>query len=289
MRRESVAGAAGRRSARSLIGVNMPTNERRLAYASLVAFALAFGFIEASVVVYLRELYAREASLHGPNAFAGLQVTLVALPTRLVSLEMAREACTIVLLGAVAWLAGRRAADRAGAFLLAFGAWDLTYYGVLRLAAGWPDTLGAWDILFLIPAPWVAPVWAPIVVAAIFAGVGTYLFWTSDRERQYGWLDASVLSVAVLLTIGAFLVESGAAIDHQVPRRFPVRLFWAGVGLGTLWFVRRERRILARRMQPPVAQRSSPEPGATARQAPAVKDPSGDAATRLRPPPRSAA
>ena len=104
----------------------MGNQERRSAYASLWVLALAFGWIEASVVVYLREIYVREVSLQGSTSFTGLQVSLVSLPSHLVAVEMAREACTILLLGAVAWLAGRRPADRAGAFLLSFGIWDLT-------------------------------------------------------------------------------------------------------------------------------------------------------------------
>ena len=218
----------------------MENQERRAAYAGLWAFALAFGWIEASVVVYLREIYAREAA-GATDYFPGLQVTLVSLPGRLVALEMAREACTILLLGAVAWLAGRRLAARAGASLLAFGIWDMTYYAALKLVLDWPDSPGAWDILFLIPLPWVAPVWAPVTVAALFVAAGSYLFWTAERERRYRPPDIGMFVVAVLLTIGAFLVESGAAIDRRVPDRFPGWLFWAGVLLGTAWFVRLER------------------------------------------------
>ena len=220
----------------------MRNGERRLAYASLWVLALAFGWIEASVVVYLREIHAREMSLHGTNFFAGLQVTLVSLPNHLVALEMAREAWTIVLLGAVAWLAGRRPAERAGAFLLAFGAWDLTYYAVLKFVAGWPDSIRAWDILFLIPLPWVAPVWAPISVATLFVIAGTYLFSTADHERRYQWADGGVLAASAFLTIAAFLAESSAAVDHRTPERFASWLFWAGVVLGTVWFARVERR-----------------------------------------------
>jgi hypothetical protein len=159
---------------------------------------------------------------------------------------MVREACTILLLGAVAWLAGRRPAGRAGAFLLAFGIWDLTYYAALKLVSGWPDSLSAWDILFLIPLPWVAPVWAPVTVATLFVAAGSYLFWTSERERRYRWPDIGVLVASVLLTIAAFLVESRAAIDHRVPEQFPVWLFGTGVVLGTVWFLRVERGVARR-------------------------------------------
>ena len=221
----------------------MENRERRTAYASLWVLALAFGWIEASVVVYLREIYVREVSLQGPNYWAGLQITLVSLPSHLVGVEMAREACTILLLGAVAWLAGRRPADRAGAFLLSFGIWDLTYYAVLKLVVGWPDTLRSWDILFLIPLPWVSPVWAPVTVATLFVAAGSYLFWTPGRARRYRWPDIGVLVASALVTIAAFLVESRAAIDHRVPEQFPVWLFGAGVVLGTVWFLQVERGV----------------------------------------------
>jgi hypothetical protein len=224
----------------------MASRERRATYISLWIVALSFGWIEAAVVVYLRELYLREASLH-PVTFADLQITMVSLPSRLITMEIAREACTLLLLGGVAWLAGRRFADRAGAFLIAFGIWDLTYYGVLALVTGWPDTLRAWDILFLIPAPWVAPVWAPMTVALLFIGAGTYLFWSADRARRYRWVDVAVLAMSVLLTLAAFLVESRAAIDHRMPERFPTWLFWAGVVAGTAWFAAVESRSRAGR------------------------------------------
>jgi hypothetical protein len=218
----------------------MGNDERRAAYAVIWILAVAFGFIEATVVVDLREIYVREMALHGPNYFAGLQVTVVSLPSHLVTVEMVREACTILLLGAVGWLAGRRIADRAGAFLLAFGVWDLTYYAALKLIVGWPDSLRAWDILFLIPLPWVAPVWAPMIVATLFVAAGSHLFWTPGGERRYRWPDIALLSVSALVTIGSFLVQSKAAIDHRVPEQFPVWLFAAGVVLGTGWFLRIE-------------------------------------------------
>ena len=117
---------------------------------------------------------------------------------------------------------------------------------------GWPDTLSAWDILFVIPLPWVAPVWAPVTVATLFVAAGSYLFWTPERERRYRWPDIGVLVVSALLTIAAFLVESRAAIDHRMPEQFPVWLFRAGVVLGMVWFLRVERGVARKSdMRPP--------------------------------------
>lgn len=223
----------------------MADKERRAAYGTIWVLALVFGWIEASAVVYLREISVRESALYGTTYLADLPITLASLPGRLVALEMAREACTLVLLASVGWLAGRRPADRIGAFIAAFGIWDLTYYAVLRLVTGFPGSISTWDILFMIPSPWVAPVWAPVTVATLFVLAGTYLFWTPDHERQYRWTDVGVLITSACLTLAAFLAGSTAVIDHRVPEHFPIWLFWAGVALGTAWFVGVERRAAA--------------------------------------------
>lgn len=226
----------------SLGGVEMTIREQRAAYASLWLFALAFGWIEASVVVYLREIAVRERAIHATGYLPHLQLPLGWLPGTLVVVEMVREACTLVMLGAVGWLSGRRAAARTGGFLLAFGIWDITYYMGLRLVTGWPESTSTWDILFLIPSPWVAPVWAPVTIATLLVIGGTYLFWTADRGRQYRWTDLGVLLGAVGLTLAAFLAGSNAVVEHRLPERFPQWVFWAGVILGIAWFARVERR-----------------------------------------------
>jgi hypothetical protein len=225
----------------------MTNREPRGAYASLWVFALAFGWIEASVVVYLREIAMRERALQATSYLPNLQVSLVSLPGIFVAVEIAREASTLVVLGALAWLAGRRVADRTGALLLAFGIWDITYYAGLRLVSGWPESLSTWDVLFLIPSPWVGPVWAPVTIATLFVIGGTYLFWTADRTRRYRWADIGVLLVATGLTLAAFLAGSNAAIDHRLPERFPLWVFWSGVILGVVWFATVERREAQRR------------------------------------------
>ena len=220
----------------------MTNRERRGAYTSLWCCALAFGWIEASAVAYLREIAIRERALYVTSHLPNLPVPLVSLPGTLVALEMAREACTLVLLGAVGWLAGRRAADRIGGFLLAFGIWDTTYYAALRLVTGWPESSRTWDILFLIPSPWVAPVWAPVAIATLFMIGGMLSFLDGDRARRYRWPDVGVLLVAAGLTLAAFLAGSNAVIDHRLPDRFPLWVFWSGVILGIVCFARVERR-----------------------------------------------
>jgi hypothetical protein len=205
-------------------------------WVALVVLAVAFGWIEATVVVYLREIAE-------PGGGAALD-PLAAVPVapRLLAAEIAREAWTLVLLGAGGWLAGSRWPARIGGFLLLFGVWDLVYYAVLKLLLGWPASLATWDVLFLIPQAWVAPVWAPALVAALFAAAGTYLLWTPERPRRYGLADGAVFAGSALVIVASFLVESAAASGVRPPGTFPAWLYAGGVSIGLSWFVRVEMR-----------------------------------------------
>src|SRR5262245_43209304 len=166
---------------------------RRLAW--LLVFALAMGWLEGTVVVYLRELYY-------PGGFT---FPLVPMPERMALLEIAREAATIIMLMAVAALG---AASRWGAFLnfaFAFGVWDLAYYAVLWVVLGWPPSLFTADILFLIPVPWVGPVLAPVVISTLLIGASVALtFMDSDgrgpRFRAPEWAAAAAGGLLVLLS-----------------------------------------------------------------------------------------
>jgi len=133
--------------------------KRRLVVAAL--FAAAFGFVEAAAVVYLR---AATGLLSAPQA-----KVVAAFPETLYRIECFREAATMIMLGAVALLAGRSAREKAVAFLWTFAFWDFSYYVWLRLTIGWPSSLIDSDVLFLIPVPWVAQVWFPILVSGLTA------------------------------------------------------------------------------------------------------------------------
>ncbi len=213
-----------------------PLSPRRAPYVAFWILALAFGWIEAAVVVYLRQIYPL------PPTLSGVPSPITLMPGWLVAVEAVREACTLVLLATVAFLAARRLAERAGIFLLLFGVWDLTYYAVLWLVLGWPVSLTTWDVLFLLPVPWVAPVWAPALVAAAFVAGGSYLFWTAERARAYGTTDVSVLLMATAAVLLAFMAGWRAVAEERPPHGFPAALFLAGVVGGTLWFVHVEQR-----------------------------------------------
>jgi len=134
---------------------------KRLVIAAL--FGIAFGFVEAAVVVYLR---AATGLLPVPQLTA-----LAAFPENLLRIECWREAATIVMLGASAFLVGQRIKEKAVAFLWIFAFWDIFYYVWLRFTISWPGSFLDSDVLFLLPVPWVAQVWFPILVSGLTAVV----------------------------------------------------------------------------------------------------------------------
>ena len=88
-------------------------------------------------------------------------------PKSLLTLEVLREAATILMLLSVALLTSATSRARAAVFLWTFAIWDIVYYAALWATVRWPLSLRDPDILFLIPAPWLSPVWFPLLVSAL--------------------------------------------------------------------------------------------------------------------------
>ncbi len=201
-------------------------------YLWLWLLGLVLGWFEGAVVVYLRELYY-------PDGFG---FPLVVLTNRVAVVELVREAASILLLAAAARLAGRWFLERFAAFMILFGIWDLVYYLVLKLVLDWPESLATWDILFLIPLPWVGPVWAPCVISIALVTVGSYLYWTPERPRRHGVRDWAVVTTGGVIVILSFLAGWRVVIEERVPEDFPAWLFWLGFLLSLGWFLHVERR-----------------------------------------------
>ena len=111
------------------------------------------GFLEAIVVVYMRELYYPE----------GFLFPLQLIPPRIFVIELVREISTIIMLLCIGLLIGKSALEKFAWFLLSFGVWDIFYYVALKLFLDWPESFLTWDILFLIPITWLGPVLAPLI------------------------------------------------------------------------------------------------------------------------------
>jgi hypothetical protein len=124
----------------------------------LAVFGIAMAHLEGVVVVYLRK------SLGMLNSESNKE-SVEKFPKKYLNIEMTREAATIIMLVAIAWLTGETWLERGIFFLWTFAFWDLFYYVSLYILIKWPPTLKTIDVLFLIPVPWIAPVWFPMGVS----------------------------------------------------------------------------------------------------------------------------
>src|SRR5438270_6055642 len=120
--------------------LSWPGTMRRTLWVAL--FGIAMAAVEAAVVVYLRALH---------TGAAPLSVLQYELPTRLLAIEVAREAATLVMLIPVAAVASRNTWEGLLYFALAFGLWDIFYYVWLWVFIGRPPWLFTWDVMFLVP------------------------------------------------------------------------------------------------------------------------------------------
>lgn len=126
----------------------------------LALFGIAMAHFEGVVVVYLRKAL-------GIVDTESNKVSIEKLPKRYIFIEKTREAATILMLVIIAFLVGQSWFEKIIAFLWAFAFWDLFYYLSLYLLIKWPPTFTTIDVLFLIPRPWIAPVWFPIGISTI--------------------------------------------------------------------------------------------------------------------------
>jgi hypothetical protein len=154
----------------------MRTGSSRWTRLVVVAiYAAAMAVAEAIVVSYLRRLFALQYSaVFAPGRFV--------FPHAYLRHEQIREAATIVMLVAVAFLAGRGLLQKLAYFLLAFGVWDIGYYVALKVMLGWPASLGTRDVLFLMPHQWWAPVWQPLLVSSAFVVAAPLLLLRARRR-----------------------------------------------------------------------------------------------------------
>ena len=141
-------------------------------------------------------------------------------------IELAREAATLLMLAGVALAATSTRRAWLAAFALVFGAWDLAFYGSLKILIGWPASLGTWDLLFLLPVPWIGPVIAPVIVASsLVAGGIVGLIKEPPRVRGVSW---ALLFAGAALIFVSFIWDWRHIVEGGMPRQFPWAIFAAG-------------------------------------------------------------
>lgn len=203
--------------------------------AIVVAFGIAFGYIEAAVVVYLREIF-------HPNGFA-FPMKVFGLgqsAERMLLTEIGREAATIVLIFTGAWLFGRNLRQRVAYFLAIFAVWDLFYYVWLKVLIDWPASIMDWDILFLIPVVWASPLLYPVLLSAtmlVFAAV--LLFWPAGAGPfRVTLADGIGFFASGVIVVVSFCIAGLHAAEEDFASHFHRPLFAAGAMLSLVVFMR---------------------------------------------------
>jgi hypothetical protein len=191
----------------------------------LTIYAVAMAYVESAVVVYLRALYYPD----------GFDFPLAVMPPGMMAIEVGREAATLIMLLAAAVLAGADRWERFLAFCLSFGVWDIFYYVWLWIFVRWPPSLFTWDVLFLIPVPWIGPVLAPMLVSGALVAASLLLLDLKAQGVGLGF-STSLWALAVsggLLVLGSFMVDFAGVLRQMAPPPFRWGVFAMGLGLGT--------------------------------------------------------
>jgi len=180
-------------------------------FCIVVIFSIAFGYIEAAVVVYLREIFHPDGF-----TFPLTNVGTILQQKPLLFTEIGREAATIVLIFTGAWLFGRNRRQRFAYFLTIFAVWDIFYYVWLKVLLDWPASIMDWDILFLIPETWASAVLYPVLISItllIFAAVILYrdARGIPIKVTRTDWLAffvAGIILVVSFCTPGSYVTEA---------------------------------------------------------------------------------
>ena len=189
-------------------------------------FGVAFAFVESSVVVYLRAIYYPE----------GFSFPLKLMSPQHLWVELMREAATIVMLAAVGIVAGSKAWERFAYFLVAFGVWDIFYYVWLKVMLDWPASFSDWDILFLIPLPWIGPVIAPVLVSMFMIVFGVVIVVRMEKRL---WFHPTLVSwilsvIGCVIILYSFMMDTAATLHGEDP--LPYHYGYLAVGLGCFLF-----------------------------------------------------
>jgi len=156
----------------------------------LVIFSIAMAYLESAVVVYLREIYYPE----------GFSFPLAPINADIFMTEIWRELATILMLAGIGILTGNSSSQRFAFFLLTFAIWDIFYYVFLYALLGWPSSLLTWDILFLVPIPWVGPVITPIIVSLTMLLLASSLIHFKKNLNLNQWLLSILGSLIVIFS-----------------------------------------------------------------------------------------
>ncbi len=186
----------------------------------IAVFGITMGYFEAAVVVYLRAIYY-------PDGFA---FPLKIRADYKIAVEFFREIASVFMLVAVAYLAGKKFWERFAYFMIAFGIWDIFYYCWLKALLDWPLSLFEWDVLFLIPLTWIAPVIAPVSIAALMTVFGIIIIALIEKGYEFRPTPSAYLVTitGIMLVLYSFMYDLAATLHQNMPRPYRYELLIIG-------------------------------------------------------------
>jgi hypothetical protein len=115
----------------------------------------------------------------------------------------------------------------------------------LKVLLDWPASFMTWDLLFLLPVPWVGPVLAPLLVALSMIGVGAAALWRQaiGQPLRLCWLHWLVLVVGGLIVVTAFCWDYRNTLAGGEPNPFNWPLFALGEGMALASFLHALRSV----------------------------------------------
>jgi len=220
---------------------------------------MAMGYMESSIVVYLREIMYP----------SGFDFPLSAIDPKLAITEIFREVATLIMLLSVGYLGGKTFSERFAWFIYCFAIWDIFYYVFLKALINWPGSLMTWDILFLIPTIWTSPVLAPVITSLTMILLALVIVHFSYKTYlKISWKDWGFLIAGSLVLIMAFTWDyskyvltnhsfskiwtiPGNKVSYDIgikyiPESFNWWIFWLGESIilsGIVLFYRRLKAI----------------------------------------------
>ncbi|MGB9677059.1 MAG: hypothetical protein ACPLZ9_00425 [Candidatus Ratteibacteria bacterium] len=148
----------------------------RLIFYTLIGLAL--GWWEGVVVVYIREIL-----FNISTDLTKIEISQLIKPLfvtngkySLLFIEKTREITPVFIISCLSIFCEKKIIKKFASFLWIFAIWDIFYYITLKILINWPYSLKTIDCLFLIPSPWIAPVWIPISLMLLFLIIAGYIF-----------------------------------------------------------------------------------------------------------------
>lgn len=187
-------------------------------------FSIAFAFVESAVVIYLRAIYYPQG-FHFPIK-RHYDLFLV--------IEIIREFATLVMMVSLSILISKKFWEGFGFFLVIFGIWDIFFYLWLKLTIGWPESIMTFDVLFLIPIPWIAPVLAPILISILMIIIGFDIIRFFEKGSK---IMAHLIHWIIVLSGTACILYSFMHdIDAAFYEKYPYPFNWVLFSLGLTFY-----------------------------------------------------